>query len=72
MGKKFLKFVGEGDYFNTFLFFLLLTQSALLYLHTCVLPPTSADGVAMTFSPTPMLQPGIELTLAHLHLFEGP
>ena len=48
------------------------TQSARLFLHTCVLPHTPTDGVAGIFSLTPMPQPGIKLTSVQMHLFEGP
>ena len=49
--------------------FLLLVQSQLLFLRTCVLPHISTDCVARIFSLTPMLRPGIELTLVQLSLF---
>ena len=47
------------------------TQSALLFLHTCVLPHTPTDGVARIFSLTHKMRLGIKLTLAPMHLFEG-
>ena len=34
--------------------FLLLAQSTCLFLHTCVLPPTPTDGMAINFSLIPM------------------
>ena len=55
-----------------FLPFLLLAHSAHLFLHTCAFPHTPTDGVARIFSLAPMPQPGIEFTLAQLHLFGGP
>ena len=44
----------------------------VLNLHTWVLPHTPSDGMARIFPLTPMLRPGIKLTLAQLHLLEGP
>ena len=52
--------------------FLLLAQSAHLYLRPFGLPHTSTDGVARNFSLSPMLRLGIKLTSAQLHLFEVP
>ena len=52
--------------------FLLITQSAHLFLQTCVLPLTPTDCLARIFSPIPMLWPRIELTAVQLHLFEEP
>ena len=52
--------------------FLLLAQSARLYLHTCVWPHAPTDCVARILSPMPMPQPEIELTMSQLHLFVGP
>ena len=43
-----------------------------LFLHTRVLPPTPTDGVARTFSLTPMPQSRIKLTSVQLQLSEGP
>ena len=52
-----------------FVSFLLLAHSAHLFLHTCAFPHTPTDGVARIFSLAPMPRPGIEFTLAQLHLF---
>ena len=49
-------------HFLLFLFFLLLAQSAHLYLRTCVLPHTPTDGVERIFSLTSMPQQGIKHT----------
>ena len=47
--------------------FLLLAQSARLYLRTCVLPLTVRDGVAKIFPPT--LMPSFLLLAQPEHLF---
>ena len=60
------------DYWAT-LFFLLQAQSACLFLFTCVMPHTPADGAAMIFIPPTLIpQWGIELVSAQLHLHKGP
>ena len=55
-----------------FFAFLLLAQSANLFLHICVLPPTPTDGATRILSLTPMPRPVIKLTSVQMHLFEGP
>ena len=52
--------------------FLLLAWSAHLYLRTCDSPHTPTNGVARIFPLIPMLRPGIKLSSAQLHLFDGP
>ena len=50
----------------------LLAQSTHLFMHTCVLPHTSTDGVARIFSLTHMPRTGIKLMSVQLHLFQEP
>ena len=54
------------------LFFLLLAQSANLFLCTSASPHTPTDGMARIFILTPMLKLGLELRSVQLHLFVGP
>ena len=53
-------------------FFATSLISELISARTCVLPHTPTDGVARTFSLTPMPQLRIKLTSVQLQLFEGP
>ena len=52
--------------------FLLLGQSARLYLGTCVTLHVPTNGMAWIFSLTPMPRTGIQLMSAQLYFFGGP